>query len=59
MSCCQKFMVGLNFATEKEANQFGTAVASKLEERNVRRMSKSSSPPLGDSGIIISSLSQQ
>ena len=32
-------MVGLNFASEKEASQFANAVEAKLQERTERRMS--------------------
>ena len=32
-SSLQKFMVGLNFADEQEANHFGNAVETKINER--------------------------
>ena len=35
---CQKFMVGLNFANDQEANHFGNAVDTKIRERTEKRI---------------------
>lgn len=38
---CQKFMVGLNFANEQEAERFGNAVETKINERQEKKRANS------------------
>lgn len=38
---CQKFMVGLNFANEQEAERFGNAVETKINERMEKKRANS------------------
>ena len=40
VSSSQKFMVGLNFANEREATQFSKAVDAKVNERQEKRASE-------------------